>query len=169
MLRTITTQLRTRSRSSQGFTLIELMVVVAIVAILASFGLPAYQDYIRKTRVAELVVLASYVQKQVADNALNGLPFANNAKIPTSKYGSIAINGTIGNVDITLNPQYFDNTTYHMDLWLYYTSPTTGLKTVVVPGVIPDSNLYWTCNSSPHGGTSGYIFIPRKWVPESCK
>lgn len=54
------------SKKNRAFTLIELMIVVAIVAILASFGAPAYQDYIRKTRVAEALQLVSGIKAQIA-------------------------------------------------------------------------------------------------------
>tara|TARA_R110000772_G_scaffold64210_3_gene143694 strand:+ start:13998 stop:14579 length:582 start_codon:yes stop_codon:yes gene_type:complete len=58
----------------QGFTLIELMIVVAIIGILAAVALPAYQDYTVRSRVSEGLVLASDIKTLIADNAVNVTP-----------------------------------------------------------------------------------------------
>ena len=64
-------------RSMQkGFTLIELMIVVAIIGILAAVALPAYQDYTVRARVTEGLSLAGSAKTAVAENAQNGQPFA---------------------------------------------------------------------------------------------
>ena len=56
----------------KGFTLIELMIVVAIIGILAAVALPAYQDYTIRAKVTEGIVLGSSLKLTVADNAANG-------------------------------------------------------------------------------------------------
>ena len=58
-------------KNQQGFTLIELMIVVAIIAVLAAIALPAYQDYLVRSRVSELSVMASGAKATVGENIAN--------------------------------------------------------------------------------------------------
>jgi len=62
-------------RIQQGFTLIELMIVVAIIGILAAVALPAYQDYTTRAKVSEVVIMASPAKLAVAEtvSSLGGL------------------------------------------------------------------------------------------------
>ncbi|WP_160288283.1 pilin [Pseudomonas knackmussii] len=57
--------------AQKGFTLIELMIVVAIIGILAAIALPAYQDYTVRSRVSELAVMASSMKATVGENIAN--------------------------------------------------------------------------------------------------
>jgi len=59
-------------KTQQGFTLIELMIVVAIIGILAAIALPAYQDYTVRAKVSEGLVMASGAKATVGENIANG-------------------------------------------------------------------------------------------------
>ncbi|MCS3807951.1 pilin [Xanthomonas sp. 4461] len=68
-----------KKNMQQGFTLIELMIVIAIIAILAAIALPAYSDYTKKAKVSEVVLAASSGRTTIAEYAA-----ANNGSCPTS-------------------------------------------------------------------------------------
>ena len=58
--------------AQKGFTLIELMIVIAIIGILAAIAIPAYQDYVARGQVAEAISLADGLRTDVTDNLQNG-------------------------------------------------------------------------------------------------
>lgn len=84
--------------AQKGFTLIELMIVVAIIGILAAIAIPAYQNYIARSQVAEAFTLAGGLKTQITTNLQAGTCFENGAAAAvagvdtvTGKYGSATI------------------------------------------------------------------------------
>lgn len=77
----------------KGFSLIELMIVVAIIGILAAFAIPAYQNYIARTQVSEALSLASGLKSAVVDNFAQDGTCSNNGAVGTAN--GIALSGTV--------------------------------------------------------------------------
>lgn len=93
--------------AQKGFTLIELMIVVAIIGILAAIAIPAYQDYIARSQVSETFTMVdgakTLVQTNLEQNRCTSATAADNTI--AGKYGSLVISGnpTAGLTDPTLS------------------------------------------------------------------
>lgn len=143
-----------------GFTLIELMIVVAIVGILAAVALPAYQDYIVRSRVVEGMTLVSSAKVSVTQNAGYGSPFAAGWSAPpaTSSVADISIDQTTGTITVNFTPLAGGGS-------LLFTPNSSGaaLSGSANSSVVPTGgSIAWVCGGA--GST-----LPQRYRPVSCR
>ncbi|WP_412852820.1 pilin [Ectothiorhodospira shaposhnikovii] len=141
-------------KRQSGFTLIELMIVVAIIGILAAIALPAYQDYTTRAKVSEIIGLAAEARTTASEHFMSMGTFAN-APVSTdagrSNYvSSITYVGTgaTGDADATATITYV----------VENLGGATG--NVVFVGTGTDSGVTWSCTTST---------VQPKYLPANCR
>lgn len=156
-------------RVQKGFTLIELMIVVAIIGILAAIAIPAYQDYVIRARVTEGLALADSAKTSITENAANGVPLANGWLAPTATQNvtSIAVAAN-GQITITYTARAGGGTLVLV--------PSSGGAALVAGTPPAGGSVDWECFSAakaastlPTPGPAGVATLPGNVAPVSCR
>ena len=137
----------------KGFTLIELMIVVAIIGILAAVAIPAYQDYIARSQVSEAVSLLGAAKTPVAEyiSDRGTIPAITDAvSTTTGKYtGSLDLTGNATNITLTA------------------TMKTASVNSAITSGTVDmrstDGAKTWNCQTGATNGLNG------KYLPGACR
>ena len=158
-----------QKKQQQGFTLIELMIVIAIVGILAAIALPAYQDYTVRAKVSEAMVNLAEAKTTIAEF------YSANNSFPTTE-ASAGIN-TNPNPDIVASLKYTSTITAGL--------PTLAalVKGGIIPGDGVDTNLYsfvlsgttaagnriiWVCKQGAAYSPAANV-VEAKYLPANCR
>ena len=134
-------------KKQQGFTLIELMIVVAIIGILAAIALPAYSDYTKKAKVSEVMLAASSARTAVAEYAASNLALPGATWSPETQASKYVASVTWASPTITATAKGI--------------SADIDTQTITLTGTINATTgaVDWAC-----GGT-----IPTKYRPGTCQ
>ena len=165
------------TKLQKGFTLIELMIVVAIIGILAAIAIPAYQDYTIRAQVSEGMNLAAAAKAAVAETFLNrGVAPATRTAAGMSPNGVDTSGKYVSSVDVV-------NGVITVTYGLEANAQITGKTLEIVPYTTQDNSVAWRCGGAPQpagagvaimtgatytGGTlAGANYV--KYLPSACR
>ncbi len=145
----------------KGFTLIELMIVIAIIGILAAIAIPAYQDYLARSQMSEGIQLAGGAETGLAES------FQNSSHWPatlSSVYSTAAVTSNVGKYTDTITGVSVAGTSQY---GITATMKTTGVNSNIAGKAVEiwtgDGGTNWAC------GPASANPVPTKYLPSSCR
>ncbi|WP_123631860.1 pilin [Salinisphaera orenii] len=156
---------RCGSHPSRGFTLIELMIVLAVVGMLAALAIPGYRNYVTRARISEGLGLAQPVKYAVAEY------YSAHGRLPDSS-NWLTVLGMLG---IDASSQYgAAEGEYTRRIWFYSNADAPAIKIRYRGGAIDDRLVFlearlnaggirWTCSAPSSEG------VPERYLPASCR
>lgn len=155
-----------KAQLQKGFTLIELMIVVAIIGILAAVAIPAYQDYITRGQVSEAVALGGGLKSPLAEYGADKNAWPTLLIVPTATAQTKELNATLigkySTVTNTITGTYPDGT-------ITVTMTTGKANAGTLTFVTRNGGSTWACGAATVDGTTGSATIETKYLPNACK